>query len=380
MSNFKGAPASARLHAHARDAVSTNDTLRSTLENRLGGAVDRAVLEMMMKVQRTPKSREYIDLKERTFRAHDLYERRGYFNDTEKVFGEPEGYITPRVRKISTWGVPYEYWSFSSDYLAEPECPSFRGWEMLRRNRIAWATVMRQPVQGRPWVICAHGLGMGIPRLDFPAFHVARLYYTYGYNVVLPVFPMHGQRRDAGVPPGALLSYDLLRSSHGIRQAVRDTRRIVRWIRREDPTSRLALFGISLGAHIVALTSTLEEVDAVIAGIPLTDVPSLFLHHCPPAMRQAVEESALLGDPMQEIYRTISPLSREPLVPESRRYIFAGKVDSITPRAQTEMLLKHWGNPKMHWFDGGHVSFFWNKSVETFVGNALLELKEADRL
>lgn len=81
----------------------------------------------------------------------------------------------------------------------------------------------------------------------------------------------------------------------------------------------------------------------------------------------------LLGRPLRALYRLISPLEIEPTAPTANRGIYAGSDDLVTTAEQAERLWHHWGRPDVHWYAGGHVSFFWSPSVPVFVARRLRE-------
>jgi hypothetical protein len=153
-------------------------------------------------------------------------------------------------------------------------------------------------------------------------------------------------------------------------QAVWDTRQLIGWLRGGGAT-RIGVFGISVGAYAAALVSALEPVDAVIAGIPVSDVPSLFRSHSPRSIRRRSKRHGLLGERMREVFGLVSPTNLTPQTPRDHRYIVAGSADRFATTAQAEMLWEAWERPAILWFDGGHISYFWSRRVDAFVDRAL---------
>ena len=66
-----------------------------------------------------------------------------------------------------------------------------------------------------------------------------------------------------------------------------------------------------------------------------------------------------------------SPLVLAPKVPRERRFIYAGKADHVTKPRQARALWRHWEEPKIHWFGGGHVLGIRNATVGPFVERCL---------
>ena len=341
--------------------------------NTVGSTLDRGILGLMKSTQAMPKRRDLKQLRGRTEQTWTLYARRGFFERPHSFHADPVPDFEPRVRAASMYGVPYDILDYPSEYSGDEDDPAWLEWRKLKKNRLAYAYVMKHTDPYRPWVVCIHGLGTGSAYMDFPAFHVPRLYYTMGFNVALPVLPLHGPRRDRGIPRGALLTYDLMRSVHGIRQSVWDVRRLIRWIRAHG-APKIGVMGISMGAYTASLIAGLEDVDVAIAGIPLVDVPELIDFHCPPELKRRVDRFDVLGERTRQIYELVSAETLTPIIPRERCFMFAGRSDRITPPAQATKLWRAWHQPTMKWFDGGHISFFYNRGVDDFVEDALKTL------
>ena len=130
-------------------------------------------------------------------------------------------------------------------------------------------------------------------------------------NVALPALPLHGPRRVTLVSGEPFLSFELMNAVHGLTQAVWDIRRLIHWIREQGATS-ISLYGVSLGAYTVSLLAGIEDgLDAVVAGIPVSDFPGLFHRHSPRHIRARSIEHKIMGGPAENVYRVVSPLSFE---------------------------------------------------------------------
>ena len=210
-----------------------------------------------------------------------------------------------------------------------------------------------------PWLICLHGLGTGSPWLDLPAFEADILHNRLGLNLLFPVLPLHGPRRDAGIERGGLLSFELIESLHGVAQGVWDTRRLMAWLR-DQGARMVGLYGQSMGSYIAALVAGLEPVDMVLSAIPLCDIPRLFDTHSPKRLQDETSDLDILGDELNDVFSVISPAQLCPTPPRHRRFIIAGQSDQITKRSQALSLWQAWRGPNLTWFNGGHLSYFWS--------------------
>jgi dienelactone hydrolase len=165
------------------------------------------------------------------------------------------------------------------------------------------------------------------------------------------------------------VSHDLALTIHGLSQAVWDVRRLLSWIRSESDAP-IVLYGVSLGGYTAALVAALTDVDGLVAGVPAVDLPELFRVHAPRAMRRRIEQIGLL-DAAREAFRVVSPLELVPRVPRERRAIYAGMGDRFVPAHQTVALWRHWDEPELRWYPGGHVGFVWSKPAAAFVEGRL---------
>jgi hypothetical protein len=111
----------------------------------------------------------------------------------------------------------------------------------------------------------------------------------------------------------------------------------------------------------------------VIAGIPATDFVRLACAHIPPGLKWLSEMAGFDWNGINRIMRVVSPLAIDPLVPRERRYLFAGVADSLVPPEHVVNLWNHWDQPRMLWYEGGHVSFRWDKQVKAMLREALEE-------
>lgn len=343
--------------------------LLSTFARVTGRAVDHGLLRLMRHPSRMPRREDYARVHDEILKAHALYVTGGHALDFHAAPPPIElAYVSrgfhPQVRFEKMW--------FDSAFALDERDVVAGRYARYTLNQRAHAWVVRHRDPTRPWLVCLHGLGTGGPLRDFSAFRARMLSEQLGLNLLFPVLPMHGPRRDQGLPLGALVSFELVESFHGIRQAVLDVRRLIGWLRRQG-ASRIGLYGMSVGAYVSALVSGFEPVDFLMAGIPLCDLPDLFEHHASMVERQHAADLEVLGGPLRELFALVSPLSVEPQVPKELRFVYAANEDQVTTAVQAERLWEHWDRPRMRWFSGGHVSFYWSSAVDRFVARSLLD-------
>ncbi len=336
-----------------------------------GRSIDRLFLAGMSRPHRYPGAGDLARVGEEIAAAHRLY-RKGRPAAPSAFHAPPPPLAAISLEPAWHPSMRFEWLSFESGYRATPDDPSAKRWNNYDRNHVAHAWVARHSGPERPWLICLHGLGTGGPYADFAGFRAEKLHHELGLNLLMPVLPLHGPRKPAALPVASLLSFDLLDAFHGVSQAVWDTRRLIQWARSQGAT-KIGLYGLSIGSYVSALLSGLENADIVIAGIPVCDIPDLFVHHAPVDQRQEAEDNGVLGVHTRELFELVSPLSVSPHTRLENRFIFAGSDDKVSTPEQAERLWEHWGQPGIRWFAGGHVSFFWSSEVGPFVDHRLHE-------
>ena len=272
-------------------------------------------------------------------------------------------------------GVAYEHLTWTSGWEPSDAEPGGPRWLCHEANRTAHAWLSRAAGGGSGrWLVCAHGFGMGSrPVMDLQAFRAAHL-HGMGFNVAVPVLPLHGARSSGRVRGEDLMTIDMVDSMHGMAQAVWDARSLIRWLRQIEGAEWVGVMGLSLGGLVAALCAAVEDdLACVIAGIPVVDLPDLFRRHSPPGITATAERYGVLGPAADEVHRVVSPLAMDCRVPHARRYIFAGLGDRMSTFGQARRLWLHWDQPELTAYAGGHVGFYFSRSVREFVDRALTD-------
>ena len=274
-------------------------------------AMDEALLAMAMTPRRFPLPGDYSRVAEELAEADAKYTRLGWIDDPTTYYQNPPPLSGTDVETRRGWalGFNYDRLNWESEFSLDHDEPGGERWMAFRPNRTATANVLRHPGGPRPWVIAVHGFCMGFPFMDFQGLHASRLHHELGMNVAFPALPLHGPRRVTLVSGEPFLSFELMNAVHGLSQAVWDIRRLIQWVREQDATS-ISLYGVSLGAYTVSLLAGIEEdIDTVVAGIPVSDFPNLFHEHSPHDIRARAIEHKIMGGPAERVFRVVSPMS-----------------------------------------------------------------------
>ena len=305
--------------------------------------------------------------------AIDLYGRNGWLEKPQGFFSDPPAPAEVSIRKFSTRNRTHERLSFDSGYAPHPGEPGAERWMSYTGNHREYALMLRHKGdEPRPWLVCVHGTEMGRAGLDMTLFRAWHLHENLGLNVILPVLPMHGPRAK-GLPKGAVFpGEDVMDDVHGTAQAVWDVRRVIGWIRAQQPDARIGLNSISLGGYIAALVASLDDdLTCAILGVPPANLVELLGRHSGLPKDDPRQQTLDLAKPIGTM---VSPLGLEPKVPAQGRFIYAGVADRIVhPRQQVMQLWEHWGRPDIGWYHGGHTGFFEARPVQRYVDAALAQ-------
>lgn len=303
--------------------------------------------------------------------ALDFYGHEGWLADPARFFAKPPALTDVTVRSVHAMGRSYERVAFESGYTPRVGEPGRHRWMSYAANNREFALLLRYS-EDRPWLVCVHGAEMGRAALDLALFRAWHLHDDLGLNVILPVLPMHGPR-SRGLPKGAVFpGEDVMDNVHATAQAVWDIRRLLTWIRMQQPNSSIGLYSISLGGYVSSLVASLEDdLTCAILGVPVADLVVLLGRHAglsaDDPRRRIVSLTAPIG-------HMLSPLSLQPRVPMRGRFVYAGIADQLVhPREQVLRLWEHWGKPQIVWYRGGHTGFFESRPVQQFVDSALLQ-------
>ena len=313
--------------------------------------------------------------------AEKLYEKRGWIDDPASFHPEVAPLRVQDIEVVDGAFGSYQHRRHTSDYSPHKGEPGRHRWQGYRANRTGHVWLLEHEGDPRSWIVCVPGYRMGHPAIDFTGLRARWLHEELGLNVAIPVLPLHGPRRMGRRSGCGFLSGNFLDAIHAQAQATHEVRGLIRWLRQRG-APRVGLHGISLGAYTAALVASLEsDLACVIAGIPASDYLSLLRRHVPDALLWMAGERGFDVECIDRVMRVVSPLALKPRVPHSKRFLYAGRVDQLTPPTQARALWRHWDRPEIAWYDGGHVSFLWEADVERLTLAALRSggLIEAER-
>lgn len=331
--------------------------------------VDRAAYRFVASRADEPDDGTVARVRDEIDRALDLFDRRGWISAPETYHQDPPTPQGVRTSPARSATLRYTAMSWLDGYAPRPEEPGAERFAGRSPNRVARVALLEHRSGDRPWLVCLHGFGMGAPGLDLRAFRARHLYGELGLNVAFLTLPFHGRRSPTGFARPGMPSADVLDTIHGLSQALWDARQLLAHLR--TLTDRpIGVMGLSLGGLVAALAASVDEPDAVLLLVPAVDLPTL--------MAEAVVEAGggatalQILDRARPLYTPISPLHLTPRVPHDRRFVLAGTLDRFArPSTQAAAIWRHWDEPAMHWYHGGHVSVFWARGRQEAIDATL---------
>jgi dienelactone hydrolase len=194
-------------------------------------------------------------------------------------------------------------------------------------------------------------------------FDLARLFSRYlASRNVAALFlkmPYYGERRPAEGRV-RMVSVDPQQTVAGMQQAVLDIRRAAAWLasREEVDPEGLGIFGISLGGITSALTASVEprfsRVCLMLAGGDIAQVSWQRPEFA--RLRDKWIADGGTRESYVDLLKTIDPVTYARPVAGREVLMINATHDEIIPRACTESLRRAFGEPKIIWYNAGHIS------------------------
>lgn len=333
-------------------------------------ALDEALVGYFVATARIPGGRRAERVCRELLDAHAIIRARGWDRRPEALHAEPTPPVHVRVDRARTYGHDYEIVRFASEFEVCGEMPGSGRWSSYHGNDQCAAWVMRHAGGARPWLMCIHGYRMGVPWLDFRLFDPGWLHHRLGFNLIMPVLPLHGPRRCGWRSGDEYFDGDFMDLFHAQMQALWDLRRTLAWLRMQEQSPRVGVLGFSLGGYNAALLAQYaRSLDFVVAGIPLCDPAASLMRRMPAPLRRWCEDVGATEQCFRDVLHPVSPLARPPLVARGHRHVFAGALDRVVEPEQALMLAAHW-DTTVAWYAGGHLTFRGRPAVARTVRHA----------
>lgn len=307
-------------------------------------------------------------------RTHAIFERAGHLEKPEAYHAAPPDLVEPSITTREIAGHTVEMLRFESGYAPPEGEPGRERWLGYEPCRTGHAYVLRHaddPRGPRPWLIATNGYRMGHAAIDVRLFE--RFHRRAGVNVLIPVQPLHGPRR-LGLQSGTgFLGMDVLDTLHALAQSMWDTRRLSSWVRAQGAPA-VGAIGFSLGAYATAVFASLvDDLRCAVLGIPLADIPRAVARHAASHQLDYAKSRGFDLDRVHDVLRVVSPLALEPKVPLAGRFLFGATADRLVTPDHVRDLWRHWDEPEIVWYDGGHVTFRTERAIWDGIDRTLQE-------
>ena len=335
-------------------------------------ALDEALLGYFVGTAIVPSGKKAERMCAEALKLEQILDANGWQKKSDSFHREPPPPERSELVPGRIYGHDFERLTYRSGFVPHDELPGAQAWANHHANNESAAWLMRRrDGERRPWLLCIHGYRMGHAWMDFGLFPPGWLYHKLGLNLLMPVLPLHGSRRIGPRSGDQYLDGDMLDLLHAQTQALWDLRRAIRWIREQEPDARIGVLGYSLGGYNTALLATVDEqLDFVVAGIPVADYASALWRHLPPQHQRYFSAHGLDEERYRRILSVVSPLEREPRIGADRRYIFAGAADRVVVPEHPLRLAAHWEVP-VQWYQGGHLTFRHEFAVRAHIEAAM---------
>jgi hypothetical protein len=305
--------------------------------------------------------------------ALEFFESNGWIDNPRGYHQTPPRLEKVNFKKETSRGVHFEHMTFESGYVPHMGESGRSRWLGYTPNHTAHCWVLRHAGPQRPWLINIHGYRMGVPYLDLPFFHAKALHEKKGLNILHYVLPLHGPRKIGPTSGDGVLSPGYVNLIHTEAQAMFELRRIIAWLRAQG-APEVGVHGISLGGYTTALISGLEgNLACAIAGVPAVNLVRAARRLGSRNLLYFLDNIGMPWDDIQKMTHVISPVALKPKIAQKRRYIYAGLLDRLARPEDPLDLWEHWGRPKIEWYHGNHITFPWEKTVNSFIDSALDE-------
>jgi len=326
-----------------------------TLRNGAKTALDETFLGIEQFMARLPVGEELAAMHHEIAEAVEIFEDRGWSADPT-TYHTPPPPLEHATRTAKRAGRhDYEHVVFESGYEPHPDEPGRARYLALTAPRTAHAWLRVHPGEDRPWLVCNNGYRLGHAPLDVAIF--GDFYDRLGLNLLIPVLPMHGPRRIGRMSGDGWFTGHPLDTVHAVAQAQWDIRRLIGWLRRERGATQIGTVGLSLGGYTTSLLAGLEPgLSCAIPGIGVSCFAAIIRRHLPSRQWAALEHAGIDEAMLRRVFRPISPLAVEPMVPYDGRFLFGAVADRLVPPQHILALHEHWEQPEIVWHQGGHMT------------------------
>ena len=179
------------------------------------------------------------------------------------------------------------------------------------------------------------------------------------------IMPYYGPRRDPD-GPARMVSADPEETVRGMTQAVKDIRYATAWLAEQpevDP-KQLGVFGISLGGITAALAGEAEprlhKICPTLAGGDIGSILWDAKEKHLAETRRLWEAKGNSRQSLVDLLSIVDPVTYADRLKDRKLLMLNARNDEVIPRQCTESLWKAAGEPRIIWYDSGHITAAWH--------------------
>jgi pimeloyl-ACP methyl ester carboxylesterase len=199
-------------------------------------------------------------------------------------------------------------------------------------------------------------------------------------DIVHVSLPFHGPRkpRRSRFSGELFWTADLVRTVEGVRQAICDTRSVCGWLRRRGYRT-VGVGGISLGGSLAMLTACLDPVPDYVVSIVghLKLVEAVENAGILWSMKRDLSRWGITEERRRDVFQRLGLDRGPPLLPPERQLWIAAREDAHIDPALVRRQWSEWGEPRLAWIPGGHMTFPTKMSKITKEMSALIDTVRA---
>ena len=336
--------------------------------------LDNALIGYFTSSAKIPTGERAKRVADEVHAAAAVIRERGWDAKPQRLHRKPSLPVDVQISPRKSQGIEFEHVQWASGFEPHADLPGAARYGGFAKTQTMHGWMLRHGDDAeRPWLMAIHGYRMGLPWLDLSLFPPAWLHQRLGFNVLMPVLPLHGPRRAGRRSGDKYLDGDFLNLVHAQCQALHDLRTAAAWLQAEQGAQRMGLLGYSLGGYNASLLAAhCDAFDVVIAGIPLVDVADALWRNFPDVPQRGVEALGVNETLVRRVLQPVSPLAAKCQVSPGHRHVFGGTADQLLPPPQAQALAQHWGC-EPQWFVGSHLSVRRERVVKHCIEDALLD-------
>lgn len=229
-----------------------------------------------------------------------------------------------------------------------------------------------------PNVIFIHGWRMSSFDRIKKIFH-ERIAEELKWNMYYFTLPYHFEREpETSLYSGEfMISANISRTIDSTRQAVKDLRALIQWIKK-NKKGPVVLIGVSLGGFITNLVATLESEIDILTSIFYANRLSYSIWNTIPGkfIRKDLEEHGVNYEDLTSYWKITDPSQAVPKMKKDNILLISAKYDQYVHIEDADHLWEAWGRPPRYIYKGGHAGIVLNRkriAVDTlsFIQNKL---------